>query len=164
MGSLETKQEVLDGMSEDLKLRNYSVSTQRDYLFIVRRFQNYFDKPASQMGAEEVREYLLHLVEEKCLKPSTLNTYNCAIRFLFSVTFDMPLNSAKVPFSKSIPSIPNILTRDEVQAMFDACDNLRDKSILMVTYSAGLRLSETAKLRVKDIDSLKMRLFIEKIP
>lgn len=42
----------------------------------------------------------------------------------------------------------------------DACDNLRDKCILMTLYGAGLRISEVAALKVSDIDSNKMQLFI----
>lgn len=55
---------------------------------------------------------------------------------------------------------PDILTQGEIQTLFNACDNLRDKCILMTIYGAGLRLSEVASLKVSDIQSHKMQLFI----
>ena len=163
MMMLKTKQDVLDRLSDDLKLRSLSPHT-RDYYFRrARFFQDYFDKPATELGVCDIREYLLHLSEEKGLAVGTVNAYNAAIRFLFNVTLNRPMNTAMIPMKPVVRHIPDILTRDEVKAMFDACEgNLRDKCILMVTYSAGLRVSEIAKLRVKDIDSLKMQLFIEK--
>ena len=48
----------------------------------------------------------------------------------------------------------------EIQTLFSVCDNLRDKCILMTLYGAGIRLSEVACLKVSDIDSNKMQLFI----
>ena len=70
------------------------------------------------------------------------------------------LNCKQIPRHRRNRKFPNILTQEEIQNLFNACDNLRDKSILMTLYGAGLRLSEVACLKVSDIDSKKMQLFI----
>ena len=75
---------------------------------------------------------------------------------------DRPLNLFQIPCHRKQRSFPDILTKDEVKLLLDACDNLRDKCILTTTYSAGMRLDEVAHLMVADIDSQKMQIFIPK--
>jgi len=57
--------------------------------------------------------------------------------------------------------LPVVLDRTEVEALFSVTKNLKHKAILMITYSSGLRLSETAHLKVSDIDSKRMMLRIQ---
>lgn len=103
---------------------------------------------------------MYYLMNEKGLSPGTINTYNSGLRFLYRVTLEIPINLNKIPCHRKLRKFPDILTRKEVDALFNVCDNLRDKCILMTIYSAGLRLSEVASLKVSDIDSQKMQLFI----
>jgi site-specific recombinase XerD len=73
------------------------------------------------------------------------------------------LNYKQIPRQKQRRRIPETLTREELAKIFatcDDCNNIRDKAVLMTIYSAGLRLSEAANLRVKDIDSKTMRIFV----
>jgi integrase/recombinase XerD len=55
-----------------------------------------------------------------------------------------------------------VLSQSEVKAIFEATKNLKHKSILMTIYAAGLRVSEAANLKVVDIDSKNMQIFIHK--
>jgi len=161
MTALKTKQDVLDRLMQDMELKGFSETTNKEYSQKVRAFQDYYDKPANELGVEDIRKFLLHLSKVKGLKANTVNTYNIALRFLYGTVLDIALNLTKIPLMKFTRDIPEILTRDEVQALIEAADNLRDKCILMVAYSAGLRVGEVAKLRVKDIDSLRMQIFVE---
>jgi len=79
---------------------------------------------------------------------------------LYGVTLNVNLNTRQIPRHRKPRKLPDILTQEEIQALFNACDNLRDKCILMTLYGAGLRLSEVASLKVSDIHSDKMQLFI----
>jgi integrase len=85
---------------------------------------------------------------------------NCALRFLYDVTLEKNLNYKRVPRLKQPYLLPNILTKDQVQAIFNAADNLKHKCILMTIYGSGLRLSEISSLKISDIDSKNMRIFI----
>jgi len=159
---LKTKQDVLDKLSQDMRLRNLSQHTYAEYYRYSKSFQDYFNKPAIELGVEDAREYLLYLSDVRELTPGTINIHNAAIRFLYRITLETHFPSSNIPMKRIRRSIPDILTREEIKAMLDACDNLRDKCILMVAYSAGLRVSEVAGLRARDIDGVKIRLFIEK--
>jgi len=155
-----TKEQVLEKLKFDVELRGLSKNTQDEYLTKAKMFQDYFDRPATELGVEDVRLYLHHLTTVKKLAPESVNSYNSGLRFLFGVTLDANLNLRQIPRHRKPRKLPDILTQKEVQALFNACDNLKDKCILMTLYGAGLRLSEVASLKVSDVHSDKMQLFI----
>ncbi|MCL2577838.1 MAG: phage integrase N-terminal SAM-like domain-containing protein [Defluviitaleaceae bacterium] len=77
-----TKQEVLNKLLQDAKLRSLSKHTQDEYYTNAKQFQDYYDKTATEMGIDEVRGYRLNLSEEKHLSSGSVNTYNSGLRFL----------------------------------------------------------------------------------
>ena len=158
-----TKEQILEKMKYDLEARGKSQSTVEDYTDKVRRFQDYFGKPADQMGENEILAYQHYLLNEKNLKPNSANTYNSALRFVFSITLDTPINLNRIPHAKYVRSLPILPTKEELRYLFYlADDNLRNKALFMTIYGAGLRLGEAANLKVGDIDSDKGRIFIRK--
>jgi integrase/recombinase XerD len=76
------------------------------------------------------------------------------------VTLNVSVNYWQFPRRKQNRKIPDILTMEEVQSLFDECDNLRDKCLLMTIYGVGLQVSEAENLKVDDIDSQKMSILI----
>ena len=155
-----TKEEVLDRLKFDVELRGFSKHTQAEYYTKVKLFQDHFDKPATELCVEDVRQFLHYLTTVKKLAPESVNTYNSGLRFLYGVTLNVNLNHRQIPRHRKPRKLPDILTQEEIQSLFNVCDNLRDKCILMTLYGAGLRLSEVASLKVSDIHSDKMQLFI----
>lgn len=155
-----TKEEVLAKLKFDIELRGLSKSTQDEYLTKAKLFQDHFDKPATELDVEDVRQFLHYLSTVKKLSPESVNTYNSGLRFLYGVTLNASLDPRQIPRHRKPHKLPDILTKEEIQTLFNVCDNLRDKCILMTLYGAGLRLSEVASLKVSDIQSDKMQLFI----
>ena len=155
-----TKEQVLEKLKFDIELRGLSKNTKDEYFTKVKIFQNHFDKPATELGEKDIREFLHYLSTEKGLTSGSVNSYNSGLRFLYGVTLNVNLNCKQIPRHRKKRNFPDILTQEEIQSIFAACDNLRDKSILMTIYGAGLRLSEVACLKVSDIDSNKMQLLI----
>jgi site-specific recombinase XerD len=78
------------------------------------------------------------------------------------VTLDRALNYKKLPRLKQIRSLPKLFTKEEVRNIIDSASSLTHKALLMLAYGSGLRLSEITNLKVSDIDSNQMRLFIRK--
>jgi site-specific recombinase XerD len=76
-----------------------------------------------------------------------------ALKFFFYRVLDYPDPIEKLPRPKKERKLPNILSRVEVMRILDAVENPKHKAILVLTYSAGLRLGEVVRLRVEDIDS-----------
>lgn len=154
-------QPIIEKLKLDLQLRGYSKGTETDYSERIRLFLEYFRKPAEELGELEIREYLHYLRNNRNLSPSTVNMTNSALRFFFEITLEKSLIYRRIPRLKDPVVLPNILTKDEIQAIFNAAENLKHKCILMTIYASGLRLSEVAALKVSDIDSKNMRIFIQ---
>jgi len=157
---MQTNEQVLDRMADDLRLRGLASRTQSEYLRYARLFLKWAAQPAEAMGEENIRDYLKHLIDGKPLSASTINLNNAALRFLFAVTLNRNLNYRQIPRLKENRSLSEILTKNEIVKLIDHASSLRDKAILMTIYGAGLRVSELCNLKVKDIDSVSMRVFI----
>lgn len=156
-----TKQQALQKMKADIRFRGLSEHTFRSYLTNVTAFLNYYqNRPVDELTEIDVRAFLAHLINEKKLTPGTVNIYSAAIRFFFAVTLNRTMNYLQIPRMKIPKKLPEILTRDEVFQLIDICQNLKHKAMFLLAYGSGLRVNELVSLRVKDIDSKSMRVFV----
>lgn len=151
---------TLNRMGEVLRIRGLCPATVKSYVCCVRGFLMYSPYPVSQIDSEVVHQYLVHLKDDRELAGSTINQALCAIRFLFTEVLHRPWELEHFRCHRNRRRLPVVLTRDEIHALLAAVQNLKHLAILMVLYSAGLRLSEATHLRVRDIDSDTMRIFI----
>ena len=145
-------------MKMDLELKGYSPKTQAAYLGYMKNFVRYFGRSPAKMGEEEIREYLYHLITGKDLGDSSINSAYSALKFFYETTLGRDWNVAKIPRRKTEKRLPVVLDGSEIKQLLAVTTNLKHRAILMITYSAGLRVSETAHLKVCDIDSKRMQL------
>lgn len=157
-----TNEEIITKMSEDMKLRNFSQYTYSSYMSKAKDVMKYFKgKEMEKVGTEELREFLLkYLKEEKKLSDRSVNYYNSVIRFVYEVTLDKLINKKQLPMMKKKKTVYKVLTKEELGAFFNACENFKFKTIFMLVYGSGLRIGEVTKLRIEDIDGEKMRIFV----
>jgi integrase/recombinase XerD len=155
------KEQILQRMKVDIRLRGLSQNTLVSYTRGARFFLEYCKHPVEQLDEDDIRNFLLHLINEKKVKPVTVNNYSAAIRFLFAVTLNRTLNYLQIPRLKKCKTFPEVLTKDEVFSIIESCNNIKHKAMLSVVYSSGLRVSEAAALKIQHIDSKAMRLFVE---
>ena len=155
-----TKEEVLMKLVKDLEVRGRSIGTTERYVASVRQFHEHYDKPADQMDETEINDFLHHLATSRKLKPGSVNAYNSALRFAYEVTLEVDLNHKRVPRMKQTRRIPQIFTREEVHTIIGSAETLIHKSMLMLAYGSGLRLSEITNLRAADIESEQMRILV----
>ena len=150
-----------DRMAADLRLRNLRPSTQESYLACVRTFAAYHWRSPAEMGETEVRDFLVHLRDERQLHPSTINGYVAALTFLYANTLRRAEVVVRPWFRPRIPkTVPLVLSRQEVEALLQAVESLTYRAVLMTTYGAGLRIAEVCRLHVEDVDSGRMLLRI----
>jgi integrase/recombinase XerD len=147
-------------MEEELRLRGYSPVTLKAYVGAVKNFSLFHGRSPDQMGAEEVRAYLLHLVDEKRLAPPSINQALAGIRFLYINVLGRPCDVGQVVYQKRKKKLPVVLSEQEVIQLLDAAADLKDRAILMTLYSGGLRLLELIHLQPSDIDSATMHIRI----
>ncbi len=143
-------------MIEDMKLKNLSTRTINTYVSRVYNFATHFGRSPERLGRDDVRAYLLFLIQEKKVSWSVYNQTLCALRFCYEVTLGRKDVLERIPFPKQAKRLPVVLSTDEVAAFFAALVDVKHRAILMTAYAAGLRLSEVIGLRVDDVDSKRM--------
>jgi len=158
---MESIKQLLINFGTDMKIRGMSEHTQRSYTQNVERFLRSRKQPAKEIDESEAREFLIEMLREDKVSTGTLNIYNAAIRLFFAVTLNRTMNYLQLPRFKSRKKLPEILTRDEINRLINDCANVKHKTFLMLAYGSGLRVSEIASLRVNDIDSKAMRIFVK---
>jgi site-specific recombinase XerD len=140
--------------SEDLKFKNYSQNTIDNYVCQVRCFLEHFNKVAtkpSEISERQIKEWLL--------KADSINGRKhriSAIKLFYKLTGKQPLKFKNIEYPRSEKKLPQVLSVDEVQRMFNVCENLKHKTILSLLYSCGLRVSELINLRWSNIDRSRM--------
>ncbi len=147
-------------MIEDLQIRHFAPATQKNYLHLVTQFARHFGRSPDQLGPEDVRAFLFHLVNEVKVSYGVLCTYVSALRFLYKVTLDKPWDLQKIPYPHREKHLPVVPTRDEILRFLSCIRNLKHRAALMTCYAAGLRVSEAVHLKISDIDSTQMILHV----
>jgi integrase/recombinase XerD len=148
-------------MQADLQLIGITPKTQHIYLREVSNLAKYFNKPPEQLEEHEVKEYLLYLLNERNLSQGTYRFYVAGLKFFYRTTLKREEVVANIRYPKQKKTLPIVLAISEVEALFAVTDNIKHKALLMITYSAGLRLSETSRLKVTDIDSKRMMVRVQ---
>jgi len=144
---------------DDLRLRNKSPRTIETYVLRVVQFAKHFGRSPEVLGPDELRAYQQHLLARK-VSWSMFNQSVCALRFLYNVTLGRPHLIVHLPFAKRPRVLPTVLSPEEVVRFLAAALPGRDRTLLDVAYSCGLRLKELLGLQVGDIDSARMVLHI----
>lgn len=148
-------------MMEELQRRNYSPSTIESYLHAVEDFARHFGKSPDLLDQEHVRQYQLHLVQDRKLAVNTVVGRIAALRFFFVKTLRRPYQREDLPSPKRPKKLPTVLSQEEVARLIDSAGNLFHHAILMTLYATGVRRAELCKLRVSDIDSERMVLHVQ---
>jgi site-specific recombinase XerD len=112
------------------------------------------------MGSKQVRDFLVHLRDERGLKPMTIKGYVAALKFFYSATLDRPDVVRPWLSPRVQKKLPVVLSGTEVEAVLAAVQSITYRAVLMTTYGAGLRISEACRLQVQDIDSKRMLIHV----
>ena len=146
-------------MKQEMTLRGLCEGTQAQYLRSVIQLYNHYSRSPAKLNETEVKNYLLHLLSNASYAASTYNVMVHGLKFFYEFVLNRPV-LANIPRIKGSQKLPDILSPSEVEQIIKAARNLKYRTILILIYGAGLRASEAAKLRVKDIDSTRGLLHI----
>ena len=108
------------------------------------------------MGAEEIRQFLLHVIQVRKISRSSFKQVHAALRFLYSVTLQRKVEVAWIPVSRTPKRLPVILSGTEVQAFLNAVRKPTYRALFTTMYASGLRSAEARQLRPENIDSKRM--------
>lgn len=147
-------------MLQALSIRNLSARTTRTYVTLVSRFALFFHRAPDCLGLPEIERYLFFLRDEKKVSYCLFNQTVCALRFFYLHVMERPDLVIRIPYGRREKHFPIVLAVSEMLAILAALGSLRDRVLVTVLYSAGLRLGEVCRLTVADIDSPRMLLHI----
>ncbi len=146
---------------ETLKLKNYSEPTIKTYRLHFLRFLKYYSHfDLKDITYEQIREYLLYLVEMKEYSTSAQNQAINSIKFYYEKVLGKPVEKYYVPRPRREKKLPEVLSEEEVTRILKEIKNLKHKCIIYLIYSSGLRLSEVVHLNIGDIHSDRNQIFI----
>ncbi len=148
-------------MQRDMVLRNLAPKTQYMYHNAARALEDHFGRPPDQLNEDDIKMFLHSIVTERKLSQSSLKITYSALRFLYETTLGKGWVIDRIPYPKTVKALPHVLDKSEVRRIIESAGNLRQKAMLMITYSAGLRAKETARLRITDIDSTRMLIRVD---
>jgi integrase/recombinase XerD len=142
-----------DKYSIDVELLYNSEATRKNYKSQVYGFLIFFkdEVEPKSIPNEKIKIWLL-----KALTINTIKHRLCAINSFYKHTVNMPSKIKKIPYPKSEKKLPIVLSQEEIQRMFDVCDNLKHKVILGLLYSTGLRVGELINLKWAHLDRSRM--------
>jgi site-specific recombinase XerD len=152
--------DALHRTEEQLKVRRYSWRTVKSYLSHLRAFlAGNRDKELSDIDNDLIRTYIVQRAEQRNFAEATQNQLLNAIKFWLE-----QVEGREKAFidlrAKKRERLPTVLSVDEVKRLFTAVDNLKHRCILKIIYGGGLRLSEATNLRIADIHSDRLQLFV----
>ncbi|MET0243420.1 MAG: tyrosine-type recombinase/integrase, partial [Flavitalea sp.] len=148
---------------ENLALKSYSKNT-------VRTYQNEFYQLLKILGetdvrilsSERLRKYFLYCIRQLHLKENTMHSRINAVKFFFEQVLGREKFMFEIPRPKKPEILPRVIAIEHVKKLFAVTQNLKHNTMLKMCYGMGLRVSEIVNLRVADIDSKSMRVFLER--
>lgn len=146
---------------DDMTMRHFSPDTQRNYIRDVGRFATFLGRPPDVATADDLRRFQIEQRENGVAVP-TMNSIVAALRFFFNHTIDRPDLARRLVWVKQMRKLPVVLSRDEVARLLGATTCLKHQAALSVAYGAGLRVAEVSMLKVRDVDSERMLLRVER--
>ena len=148
---------------ELLTLKAYSKSTIKTYRNeLAVFFRALGSTSAVDLTEEQLKRYLLHCHEKLRLSENTLHSRMNALKFYYEQVLKRHRFFFDIPRPKRPMQLPKLLNEDELARLFNALTNKKHKAMLFTAYSAGLRVSEIVNLRLVDIDSVRMQIFVRK--
>jgi site-specific recombinase XerD len=139
-------------MIEDMRIRNYSEHSIAAYVSAVYRLAAYHHRSPDQLDRDEIRAFLVDLVEQKRASWPYYKQVLAALRFLYRHVLRRGEVVDDIRGPRSEKRLPVVLSAEEVARFFKAIPSLKHRTILMLAYGAGLRIGEAVRVRLTDID------------
>lgn len=144
---------LLDQVREAIRVRHYSIRTEKSYVSWIRQYILFHDKKHPRdMGEREVSSFLSYLASKRNVASSTQNQALSAILFLYREVLKIELDWLEdVVRAKKPQRLPVVLSRDETSSLLARLDGV-NRIMASLLYGSGLRLMECLRLRVSDVD------------
>ena len=150
-------------MIEDMRIRGLGVGSQKAHIRALKDFTAFLGRAPDTATPDDLRAYQLHMTDTE-VTPSVYNSRITALRFFFGMTCNREDMKKYMQFRTEPRKLPIVLSFEEVSAILSAAPGpgLKYRAALGIGYGAGLRASEVTNLKVRDIDSDRMLIHVER--
>lgn len=142
-----------------ITIKSYAPSTVFSYSRGIAQISLYFKKSPLHLEPDEINAYLYDLARDKNLSETYFKHAIYGLRFFFRV-YDLEDRALRLPNLKRQSNIPTVFSQAELKRLFIAPQRLKQRVLLSLIYSAGLRVSEVCKLKLTDIDYDRKQIHI----
>ena len=153
--------ELRQKMIKAMELKDLSDNTQRGYLQAVTGLAKHYKSPPDRISQEMIEDYLLYLKNDLGRAPKTCGVAKAALNFFYQDVLGDEEISINFSIKRKTRKLPVVLSTEDTWKIIDATNNMKHRLLLMATYSAGLRASETVALKPDHIDSKRMLILVE---
>lgn len=142
-------------------MKGYSSSTIRTYTNEFTQFLGTIkDNPASGFSVSRLKDYFEYCYQKLHLSENTLHSRINALKFYYEQVLHKEKFFWDIPRPKKQHQLPKIFSQEEIASIINSVSNKKHKVMLMLGYSAGLRISEIVNIKTYQIDSKRMTIFI----
>jgi integrase/recombinase XerD len=159
----DVNQPALQQFIETLQLKAYSPNTIRTY---VNEFSQLLyamkDKPIYDITSEQIRSYFLYCTNTLKLSENTMHSRTNAVKFYIEKVLGCEKLFIGIPRPKKPSILPKVINILDIKRLFEVTTNPKHQLMLKLCYGMGLRVSEIVGLKITDIDSKNMQVFIQR--
>lgn len=152
--------ELRQKFERHLTLYRFSPNTNEAYMNAVKSLAAYYRQPPDKLTDVQVQDYLDYIAADRKLAWNTCNVQFSGIKRFYRHVLNREPKLSIPPRPKE-RKIFMALSREEVHRIINACDNLKHHTLLLATYSAGLRVSEVVKLQPVHIERSRKMIRVE---
>lgn len=143
-----------------LEMSGLKAETCEGYTYKINSFLKQINKDVNEITLDDILEFLRELRYKKEYCIGTVNGYRNAIKYFYEVVLEKRWINKKIPRLKGYKPLPSVLSKEEVIEFIELMPKEVHKVILYTMYSSGFRVGEVVAIRVKDIDSKRMQIYI----
>jgi integrase/recombinase XerD len=149
---------LIKAVDDELVLRGMAYGTRKSYGQHLRNYFDWLKAEPEEATREDIRRYLVEMASSGLVSASYCRGARAALVLLYEAILKQSDKVNDLPRMKRPRQLPVVLSRDEVARLFKVATNIKHKALLMVAYSAGLRVGEVVRLKVSDIDSKRTQI------
>ena len=158
----EDSVQVPKKFTEHLRLKRYSKNTIVTYISELKKFQRfYIDTDLESLNEEDVKRYLMFLIQKKKVAVSTQNQAISAIKYYYEKILKKPRLLIAIERPRKVKKLPQIISETDVLNLLKQTNNLKHKAIIALLYSSGLRISEVIELKQKDLNFESLSIHVK---
>lgn len=149
--SVKSLSSLLNKMKKRMMVGNHSEQTVINYMRSLEYLCKYVGKHPKEIELDEITDFLYEMQYKKFRAWRTIKIYVAGLRWYYQHIENNEELASKIPYPKEEQDLPVVLSREELSKLFEHCDNLKHRVMLLLVYSSGLRRNELLNLKIEDV-------------